>query len=75
MRGEIETFSSGWSQVALRLKLSDVELFIGALRDLKVDSHFHLRGLFPDGAVPPGIADIEISLQGEEEPDNLGTPE
>ena len=75
MRGEIETFSTGWSQLSLRLRRSDIELLVKALQQLREDSHFHLRGLFPDGAVPPGVADIEISLQGDAEADNLSAPE
>ena len=71
MRGEIERFSSGWSQINLRLRKHEIEAIIAALRRLSVDSHFHLRATFDDSSSTNGIADIEVSMQGDEEVDNL----
>lgn len=74
MRGEIETLSNGWSQIWLRVRKGEIEQLIQALRELHDDSHFHLRGIFSDDDVP-GVVDVEISLQGEDEVDNLTPPE
>jgi hypothetical protein len=70
MRGEIERFSTGWSQVNIRFRRDELDKLIDALRQLKTDeTHMHLRSTFE--ASEPGIADIEISLQGPDEKDNL----
>ncbi|MGH9218968.1 MAG: hypothetical protein ACRD1W_06680 [Vicinamibacterales bacterium] len=70
MRGEIERFSSGWSQVNLRIKPDEVDALVKKLQRLTTTSHFHLRGTY-DEAAGAGVADIEISLQGPDESDNL----
>jgi hypothetical protein len=71
MRGEIERFSSGWVGLQLRFRANERDELIEALRSLPANQHFHLRAIFSDKSDKPGIADIEISFQGEDEPDNL----
>ena len=71
MRAERESFKSGWISVGIRLRRAEIEPLITALRNLTVDSHFHLMGNFEGEEVEPGVADIEFSLQGPNERDNL----
>ena len=66
-----ERFQSGWAGIFLRLRASEVDALIDALSRLRESGHFHLRAIFPDDSGEPGIADIEIALQGDDEIDNL----
>ena len=70
MRGEVERFSSGWVGLALRMRAEERDALIDALRRLPESGHFHLRAKW-ETSNEPGIADVEISLQGENEFDNL----
>jgi len=71
MRGELERFQSGWDGIFLRLRPVEVEELISTLKRVPEMGHFHLRAIFPDEDLGrPGIADVEISLQGESEVDN-----
>ena len=71
MRAEIERYSSGWVGIHLRMKAEERDALIEALRGLPAIEHFHIRATFLDDAAEPGIADIEISFQGDREADNL----
>jgi len=71
MRAEARRFESGWLQVAIRVRPSDVQQLISRLQELSADSHFHLRATFEDDNASPGVADVEISLQGPDEPNNM----
>ena len=71
MRCELERFSSGWVGIYLRLRPEERDALIEALRALPGNNHFHLRATFPETSSEPGIADIEFSFQGDDEPDNL----
>jgi hypothetical protein len=68
MRCEIEDFHTGWFQVSLRLRPDEIDGLIEALRRLGPDAHFHIMS---DHDGDGGVADIEISLQGEHEASNM----
>jgi|688.fasta_scaffold1263895_1 hypothetical protein len=68
MRCEIEDFKTGWFQIYLRLHPNEVDDLIRLLNGLKEDSHFHLANQHTEAS---GVADIEISLQGNDELDNM----
>lgn len=71
MRCELERFDSGWHGMYLRLRPQEVTALIDALKRLQELEHFHLRAIFDDDVSKPGVADVEIALQGEHESDNL----
>ncbi len=57
--------------VPIRLKSSETEPLVAALRKLTPDSHFHLMACFPGDEAEPGVADVEFSLQGTDEDDDV----
>jgi hypothetical protein len=69
--GLTERFESGWIGMYLALRPGEIDTLISWLGSLKqgADRHFHLTAT--DWSGDPGIADIEIGLQGEDEIDNM----
>jgi len=68
MRCEIEDYKTGWFQVFLRFKPEEIDGVINALRSLKEGDHFHLTNEHEESS---GVADIEISIQGIKESNNM----
>jgi hypothetical protein len=68
MRCEIEKLNGGWFQLYLRFRPNEIDALANALRRLRQDTHVHLANSHQD---KDGVADIEISLQGSDEPDNM----
>lgn len=71
MRYAVDRFKSGWLGLSLALRPGEVDSLISLLESLKDGScgHFHMAAKDYSGS--KGIADIEFSLQGEEETDNM----
>ncbi|HMO85940.1 MAG TPA: hypothetical protein PKC18_13585 [Lacipirellulaceae bacterium] len=66
-----ETFESGWLGVYVALTREEAAALIDRLHRLidgRID-HFHFGR--DDFASDAGVADIEFSLRGETEPDNM----
>jgi len=70
MRCDLDRFDSGWVGLYLKLRPDEIEPFVAALRALTSDAHFHLMHEFAERE-RPSVIDIEISLQGPDETDNL----
>ena len=66
-----EDFQTGWHGVSMSLSTDEINGLIELLSELNQGSleHFHIRSLFPENE-QSGIADIEISMKGENELDN-----
>ncbi|GEM_PF-3085917 len=66
------TLEKGWSLVGVGLRKQEIEDLIDLLQGLRDSSigHFHLHADF-DHESPSLIGDIEVSLAGEDEPDNM----
>ncbi len=71
MHADVEKFSSGWFGIQLRFRPEERDALIEALRALPGSGHFHLRAIFSEVSNAPGIADVEVSIQGDDEVDNL----
>lgn len=71
MWSKIERFESGWVGISFCLGREEIDKLIDSLRTLKCGKigHFHFRNDEFRGEI--GIADIEISLKGSNQPDNL----
>jgi hypothetical protein len=71
MWSQIERFDSGWVGITICLGPKEIDKLIDALKALKCGKigHFHFRSNELGGEA--GIADIEISLKGPRQPDNL----
>ncbi len=71
MISEIEDFKTGWYGIGLRFGLEEIDCLIESLEKLKDGEmdHFHFRE--DHTTEKTGIADIEISLKGEDEVDNM----
>lgn len=71
MKSCVEFFDSGWIGVNIALRPDETDRVIERLRGLKGGTveHFHLRAT--DCSGERGLADVEISLQGAEEDDNM----
>ena len=67
MRADIERFSTGWSQVNLRLRAEEIEPLIGALRRLH-KSHFHLTSMrrLLIACLPLTVACADVGVPGED---------
>lgn len=65
-----DIFDSGWIDVRIELKPSEIDFLVERLADLKNGycDHFHFRSHF-EGA--PGIGDIEFSKTGEDYDSNM----
>ena len=70
MHAELEDWNNGWHGLRLALRPAEIERLIQLLRQLKLDpqQHFHMSS---DYAGASGLGDIEVSVAGEDEPDNL----
>lgn len=68
MRCEVEQLGEGWYQVYLRFRPADVANLVAALQRLDENEHFHLAN---DHKEHSGVADIEVSIQGDDETDNM----
>jgi hypothetical protein len=66
-----EQFESGWLGLSIALREDEIDQLIERLRSLQAldIAHFHFRR--DDFDAIPGVADVEISLRGETEPDNM----
>ncbi len=72
MNMKFERFESGWLDLSIALCADEIDELVSLLEGLKkgeVD-HFHLRAT--DFSAKEGVADIEFTTQGEDEPDNMG---
>ena len=71
MKARIEKFKSGWQDIQLSLSKAEINSLIAYLRELESGQiqHFHLTTI--DFDVEEGIIDIEISLKGVDEKDNM----
>ena len=71
MISRLENFESGWVDVLLSLDESEVASLIELLNDLKDGKlgHFHLTATDFDGQ--QGIANVEFSMKGAEDEDNM----
>jgi hypothetical protein len=72
MISEIEKFNSGWCGIFLRFDSEEIDHLIRMLQLLQVGKlgHFHIENS-NDFSGEKGIADIEISLKGKDELDNM----
>lgn len=63
---------NGWSLVGVGLRKHEIDSLIDSLQRLRDGSigHFHLHADF-DHESPSLIGDVEISLAGDDEPDNM----
>ena len=70
MQAELEDWNNGWHGLRLSLRPSEIPRLIQSLQDLQQDpeQHFHISS---DYAGASGLGDIEISVAGEDEPDNM----
>jgi hypothetical protein len=68
MRCEIEKLKTGWFQLYLRFRPSELDGLMASLRRLEAGGHFHAASTDHEGN---GVADIEISLMGADEKDNM----
>ena len=71
MYTEIEHFGTGWSGILLCLRNDEIDKLIASLQRLKQGDigHFHIRSI--DNDLDAGIADIEISIAGDSDVDNM----
>lgn len=71
MRCEIEAFKTGWFGLHLRFRPEEIDKLIASLQELKAGEleHFHFRR--DDWECMPGIADVELSVLGANEQDNM----
>lgn len=71
MKSGVEKFESGWVGLTFALGPDEIDRMIGLLGDLKKGQlgHFHFR--CDDLSGTEGIADVEFSVKGAEEVDNL----
>jgi len=70
MHADIEDWNNGWYGLRLSLRSSEIPRLVKLLQDLQQDpeQHFHISS---DYAGESGVGDIEISVAGESEPDNM----
>ena len=71
MIAEIENYKTGWYGIRLRFDSEEIKKLIESLQLLNEGEfgHFHFENL--DFTRKEGIADIEISLKGKDEHDNM----
>lgn len=71
MNAKVDKFKSGWIGISLAFGDEEIEVLIRRLEALKAKeiAHFHLRN--NDFSRNAGIADVEISMRGDAEADNL----
>ena len=70
MRAELENWNNGWHGLRLSLRPAEIKHLIELLGRLQQDpeQHFHISS---DYSAASGLGDIEVSVAGEGEPDNL----
>ena len=70
MHAELERWASGWQGLRLSLRPSEIGRLIELLHMLQQDpeQHFHISSKYEGAA---GLGDIEISVAGPNEPDNM----
>jgi hypothetical protein len=70
MIAKLHDFKTGWHGISIALKPSEIAGLIDRLKQLESSKlgHFHFRSDFSQDG---GIGDVEISLMGDEERDNL----
>lgn len=71
MNAKVETFESGWCGISLALAPDEIELLLRRLAELRSGSvnHFHMRT--DDFSPDKGVADIEFTILGEGESNNM----
>ena len=71
MRATCNEFESGWIGITLELRPEEVDVMIDRLQSLKGGSigHFHIVQEKWSGKT--GIADIEVSINGGDQPDDM----
>ena len=71
MNTKLEKFDSGWVGLSLALRAEEIDLLLRRLNELKSGDikHFHFRN--EDFESQEGVADIEITTIGEDEPSNM----
>jgi len=71
MHANLDKFESGWVGITLSFGAEEIDLLIERLRALKDGKlgHFHFRT--DDFSKAHGITDIEISMKGEDDEDNM----
>ena len=70
MRIYLEDFKTGWYEISLGVKKTEIDNLIDRLHDLKKGDidHFHITNNFEGEG---GIGDIEIYLKDDKEEDNI----
>ena len=70
MHAELENWNNGWHGLRLRLRPAEIERLIQLLQRLQQDpdQHFHMSSNYDAAS---GLGDIEVSVAGHDEPDNL----
>jgi hypothetical protein len=71
MKARLESPATGWMSVSFAFRESEIDALIKRLEDLKAGrvGHFHFRNDDFSGA--EGVADVELSLMGVDESDNM----
>lgn len=71
MKITIDDFKTGWVGLSLAFRPQEIDLFIERLAALRSGNagHFHCHATDFEGE--NGVADVEVSLMGEQEVDNL----
>jgi len=71
MHIECESFGTGWIGLSIALRRDEIDQMILLLQELKRAEfdHFHLSST--DSSANEGVADIEVTTQGEHVPDNM----
>jgi len=68
---ELETFDSGWSGISFALSQDEIDVRIKRLNDLKTDDNGHFHFYCTQDQGHPGIVDVEISIKGNNDIDNM----
>lgn len=70
MHVELKDFKTGWYGVLMKMQEKEIGTLITMLEKLRKREigHFHF---YSDYEAERGIGDIEVSMQGEQEPDNM----
>ena len=70
MHAELENWNNGWQGLRLSLRPPEISRLIELLQTLQQDheQHFHISS---DYAAESGLGDIEISVAGDCEHDNM----
>jgi hypothetical protein len=68
---DIEKFESGWIGLSFAISIQEIDDLVSMLNLLKNGKigHFHLRAC--DWSGKEGIADVEFSIKGENDNDNM----